>query len=132
LVIKLGICHDQSLWPSYIALTYLYKLAYGNNRFLPEKPRLMQIDFCRMMLELEIEILQPKHVLFLTGLSYAKVFLNLSDTLEMKEPLNNLGYFNFGNYPAKTLITVNPKKFHRNALVELLLNEFHIHPIGEG
>lgn len=126
LVIKLGICYDETLWSSFIALTYLYKLAYSKNRFLLEKPRLMQLDYCRKILNLEIEILRPKRVLFLSGLSYVKEFLNLPDALAMKEPIHNLGNFNFGTHIAKTIITVNPKKFHKNDLVELLLKEFSI------
>ena len=67
-VMKLGICKDEANWSSSIALTYLYKIAYSNNTYLRDKPRQMQLEHCREMLNLELSILRPKRILFLTYL----------------------------------------------------------------
>jgi hypothetical protein len=97
-------------WPSHIALTYLYKIAYSSDRFNLDKPRAIQLDHCRKMLNLEIEILKPKRILFLTGLVAVKEFLTLPDSLAMDSSFHDLGNYKFGNHKARTIITTSPNQ----------------------
>lgn len=121
IVMKLGICKNESNWSSYIALTYLYKIAFSNKTYLLEKPRLIQYELCKEMFQLEMSILRPKRVLFLTGMKYAQDFLDLSDCSGLEDCVCNLGEFDYGFHKAQTVVSVNPKKYHREDLVNLIL-----------
>jgi hypothetical protein len=125
IVMKLGICKDEKNWSSYIALTYLYKIAYSSNKYLFEKPRLMQLEHCKEMLQLELSILKPKRILFLTGMKHAQDFLNLSDCKELEKYVCPLGEFEYDGHKAQTVVSVNPKKYPREELVNLILEEFN-------
>ena len=123
-VMQLGICRQHENWSSYIALTYLFKLAFSRKGYLPEKPRNIQIELCREILHLELSILKPKRVLFLTGMKYMKEFLNLSDDVELTGYVHNLGEFDYGIHKAQTVITVNPVNCPRQKLVSMILERF--------
>ena len=124
IVMKLGICKNETNWSSYIALSYLYKIAYSCNRYLLEKPRKMQFEYCKEMFQLELLKLQPKRVLFLTGMKYAQDFLELSDCSGMEDCVCPLGEFDYGFHKAQTVVSVHPKKYHRKELVDLILAGF--------
>jgi hypothetical protein len=109
-VLKLGICKNESNWSSFIALTYLYKIAFSSKSYLLEKPRKMQFELCKEMLQLELSILKPKRVLFLTGMKCAQGFLNLPGNLEFNDCVCNLGEFYYGVHKARTVVSINPKK----------------------
>jgi hypothetical protein len=128
IVMKLGICRDETNWSSYIAITYLYKIAYSSNRYLTDKPKMMQFEYCREMFQLELSILKPKRVLFLTGMKYAQDFLELSDCSGLKDCVCPLGVFDYGFHKAKTVVSVHPKKYHRENLVDLILKGFRDNP----
>jgi hypothetical protein len=121
---KLGICKNETNWSSYIALTYLYKIAYSSKTYLLEKPRKMQFEHCREMFELELSILKPKRILFLTGMKYAQDFLGLSDCSGLEDCVCPLEEFDFGFHKAQTVVSVHPKKYHRKELVDLILPGF--------
>ena len=123
-VIKLGICQNKENWSSYIALTYLYKLAYSNKEYLSEKPRSIQFEYCREMLHLELSILKPKRVLFLTGMKFVQEFLKLPRLSGLEENACSLGEYDYGLHKAQTVITVNPRNCHRKELVNLILKRF--------
>jgi hypothetical protein len=128
IVMKLGICKDKTNWSSCIALTYLYKIAYSSNRYLFEKPRLMQFEHCREILHLELSILKPKRVLFLTGMKHAQDFLYLSDCKDFNKYTCPLGDFDYESHIAQTVVSVNPKKYPRDEVVNLILTGFRVTP----
>jgi hypothetical protein len=123
-VLKLGICKNKKNWSSYIALTYLFKMAYSSKEYLSEKPRNIQFEFCREMLHLELSILKPKRVLFLTGLKFAQEFLKIPHLSGLEDNACYLGEYDFGLHKAQTLITVNPRNCPREELVNLILKRF--------
>jgi hypothetical protein len=124
IVLKLGICRDKAKWSSSIALTYLYKVAYSSKKYIGEKPQQIQLDYCREILDLELFILKPKRVLFLTGINHATNFLKLPENLNINEPVINLGQYNFGSHKAKTVVSINAQKYLQNNLVDLILEAF--------
>ena len=129
IVIKLGICKDETNWSSGIALTYLYKIAYSSNRYLPKKSRKMQFEHCREILHHELLLLRPKRVLFLTGMKHAQDFLYLSDCSGLEDCVCPLGDFDYEFDKVKTVVSVHPKKYHRKELVDLILAGFRGMPI---
>lgn len=122
IVMKLGICKDEVNWSSCIALTYLYKIACSGNTYLREKPRQIQFEHCKEMLHLELSILKPKRILFLTGMKHAQDFLNLSDCSGLENCVYPLGDFDYEFDKIKTVVSVHPKKYHRKELVNLILD----------
>jgi len=128
-VMKLGICKDETNWSSCIALTYLYKIAYSSNRYLPPKPKEMQFEHCREILHLELSTLKPKRILFLTGMKHAQDFLYLSDCSGLEDCVCPLGHFEYEFDKVKTVVSVHPKKYHRKELVDLILAGFRGMPI---
>src|ERR1035437_2671151 len=135
ILMKLGICENESNWSSYIALSYLYKIAFSSNRYLMDKPRRMQLEYCKEIFELELSLLRPKRILFLTGMKYAQHFLNLSDCSGLEDCVCPLGAFDYGFHKAQTVVSVHPKKYHRKELVNLILKGFSknsIHPCSYG
>jgi hypothetical protein len=122
-VIKLGICHNNENWTSHIALTYLFKLAYSNKDYLSLKPRNLQLEYCREMLHLELSILKPKRVLFLTGIKFVKEFLKLPGLAGLEDACS-LGEYDYGLHKAKTVIAVNPIWYSRKKLANQILNKF--------
>jgi hypothetical protein len=124
ILIKLGICHNETNWSSYIALSYLYKIAFSSNRYLMDKPRMMQLEYCKEIFELEISALRPKRILFLTGMKYARDFLNLSDCSGLEDCVCPLGEFDFGFHKAQTVVSVHPKKYRRKELVREIIKGF--------
>lgn len=125
IAIKLGICENEKIWSSYIALTYLYKIAYSSKTYLLEKLRINQFEFCKEMFQMEMFMLKPKRVLFLTGMKHAQDFLNLTDCSGLEDCVCNLGEFDYGFHKAQTVVSVNPKKYHRKKLVNLILKGFN-------
>ncbi|MDR3668857.1 MAG: hypothetical protein P4L35_18635, partial [Ignavibacteriaceae bacterium] len=123
-VMKLGICKDQTNWASSIALTYLYKIAFSDGRYLPDKSRKLQFEHCREMLHLELSNIKPKRILFLTGMKHAQDFLYLSDCSGLEDCVCPLGYFNYEFDKIKTVVSVHPKKYNRKVLVDLILKGF--------
>jgi hypothetical protein len=128
-VMKLGICKDETNWSSCIALTYLYKIAYSSNRYLPEKSREMQFEHCREILHLELLKLRPKRILFLTGMKHAQDFLYLSDCSGLEDCVCPLGDFDYEFAKIKTVVSVHPKKYSRKELVDLILAGFRDNPV---
>jgi hypothetical protein len=124
IVLKLGICRDEAKWSSSIALTYLYKIAYSSKKYIGEKPQQIQLDYCKEILDLELHILKPKRVLFLTGINHAANFLKLPENLNINEPVINLGQYNFASHKAKTVVSTNAQKYLQNNLVDLILEAF--------
>lgn len=124
-VMKLGICKDETNWSSCIALTYLYKIAYSSNRYLPPKPKEMQFEHCREILHLELSTLKPKRILFLTGMKHAQDFLYLSDCSGLEDCVCPLGHFEYEFDKVKTVVSVHPKKYPRKELVDLILKGFN-------
>jgi hypothetical protein len=115
ILIKLGICQNETNWSSYIALSYLYKIAFSNNRYLMDKPRMMQLEYCKEIFELEISALRPKRILFLTGMKYARDFLNLSDCSGLEDCVSPSGSsLSLAYFPSNPLITIS------NALLKLM------------
>jgi hypothetical protein len=124
-VLKLGICKDESSWPSSIALTYLYKIAFSNRRVLMEKPRMLQFNYCKEMLRYELSILKPKRVLFLSGDKCIHDFLDIPCKIKLNDCVRNLGKFDFGVHKAQTVVTLNPKMCPREKLVKSILDAFN-------
>jgi hypothetical protein len=89
-----------------------------------DKPRMMQLEHCKEIFELEISVLRPKRILFLTGMKYARDFLNLSDCSGLEDCVCPLGEFDFGFHKAQTVVSVHPKKYRRKELVDLILKGF--------
>jgi hypothetical protein len=77
----------------------------------------LERDNCKEMLQLELSILKPKRILFLTGMKHAQDFLNLSDCKYLEKYVCPLGEF-----------SVNPKKYPREELVNLILEGFRDYP----
>jgi hypothetical protein len=127
-VLKLGICKDETNWPSSIALTYLYKIAFSTCSYLREKPRMIQFEHCKEMFLLELSILKPKRILFLTGMKNAQDFLEFPNSLNLEELVWNLGEIEYGSHKARTVVSVNPKRYHRDKLVNLILAGFKHKP----
>jgi hypothetical protein len=123
-VINLGICQNKENWSSCIALTYLYKLAYCNKEYLSQKPMSIQFEYCREMLHLELSILKPKRVLFLTGMNFAQQFLKLPRLTALGDNVCSLGEYDYGLHKAQTVITINPRNCPRKELVNLILKRF--------
>jgi hypothetical protein len=120
----LKICPVKQEWYSYLSLTYLYKITYGNDRIIYEKPRGMQLDLCKELLKLEIYMGQPKRILFLTGMKWAKDFLELPEGIEMEDSVVSLGEYDYGVHRAETVVSVNPKRYNRGELVKTILLGF--------
>lgn len=123
-VLKLGICQNKENWSSYIALTYLFKLAYSNKEYLSAKPRNIQFEYCREMLHLELSILKPKRVLFLTGIKFVQEFLKIPGLTGLHDNACSLGEYDYGLHKAQTVITVNPRNCPQKELVNLILKRF--------
>jgi hypothetical protein len=121
---NLGICQNKNNWSSYIALTYLYKLAYSNKEYLSAKPGNIQFEYCREMLHLELSILKPKRVLFLTGIKLTQQFLKLPRLSLLQDNVCSLGEYDFGLHKAQTVITINPRNCPRKELVKQILKSF--------
>lgn len=120
----LNICQDKKEWASYLSFTNLYKVVYGAHQRLYEKPRLMQLELCKELLKLEIYMGQPKRILFLTGMKFAKDFLNLPEGIGMDGNIVSLGKFDYGVHMADTVVSVNPRKFKKEELVSAILKGF--------
>jgi hypothetical protein len=76
------------------------------------------------MLHLELSILKPKRVLFLTGIKFAQEFLKLPGLAGLQDNACSLGEYDYGLHKAKTVIAVNPFGYHRENLVNLILRKF--------
>jgi hypothetical protein len=124
LVLKLGICKNDTNWASGIALTYLYKIAYCSKSYSSVKLRTTQFEHCKEMFQLELLRLKPKRILFLTGMKYVQDFLDLSDRSNKEDCVYNLGKFDYGFHKAHTVVSGNPRMFKRSELVKSILNEF--------
>jgi hypothetical protein len=76
------------------------------------------------MLHLELSILKPKRVLFLTGIKFVKEFLKLPRLSGLGDNVCSLGEYDFGLHKAQTVITINPRNCPRKELVNLILKRF--------
>ena len=124
IVSKLGICENDTNWASGIALTYLYKIAYCSKTYLSEKLRTTQLEYCKAMFQIELLLLKPKRVLFLTGMKYARDFLDLNDCSDNGDCVYNLGEFGYEYHNAHTVVSGNPRMYKHSELVKSILNEF--------
>jgi hypothetical protein len=84
----------------------------------------MQFEHCREMLQLELSILKPKRIPFLTGMKHAQDFLYLSDCSGLEDCVCPLGDFDYEFDKVKTVVSVHPKKYSRKELVDLILAGF--------
>ena len=124
IVRELGISKNETNWSSHIALSYLYKIAYSSSIYLPEKPRIMQFEHCKEIFQIELSILRPKRILFLSGMKYAQDFLELSDCSGLEDCVCPLGEFDYGFHKAQTVVSVHPKKYKREKLVKKIIKGF--------
>jgi hypothetical protein len=124
IVLKLGICENDTNWASGIALTYLFKIAYCSKSYSSEKLRITQFEYCKEMFQLELLTLKPKRVLFLTGMKYVQNFLDLKDCSDREDCVYNLGEFDYGFHKAHTVVSGNPRMYKRAELVKSILNGF--------
>ena len=124
IVLKLGICENNTNWASGIALIYLFKIAYCSKSYSSEKLRTTQFEICKEMFQLELLRLKPKRVLFLTGMKYVQDFLDLTEGSDKEDCVHNLGKFDYGFHKAHTVVSGNPRMYKRSELVKSILNEF--------
>jgi uracil-DNA glycosylase len=76
----------------------------------------MQLEHCKEMLNLELSILRPKRILFLTGTKHAQDFLNLSGYSGLENCVCPLGDYDYEFDKINTVVSVHPKKYHRKEL----------------
>lgn len=67
---------DISQWPSYLVWSNLCKVSPANGGNPNDTFYDVQLSGCIKMLNFELETYMPKRVLFLTGMSWAKYFLD--------------------------------------------------------
>jgi hypothetical protein len=127
----LGISGDDDEWPSYLSLSYLYKISFADKGCLTEKLRRLQIDICKELFKLELYMGKPRRILFLTGMNTAKDFLGLPDDIGLDDCIVNLGVFDYGIHRAETVVSANPKKYFKDGLVDTVLRAFGVTPIDK-
>ncbi len=116
-----GLLGHSNDWPSHLVWTNLYKISpnIGGN---PTGELLnLQHDICIKILKAEIELYQPKRVLFLTGSDWAKDFLSaLEFKSDCKERTSSGTIFN----GAKVVIMPHPQGKPEEKFVEDVLTSF--------
>jgi len=120
----LDISKNDKEWASYLSVTNLFKVVYGAGRCLYDKPMQMQRKLCKELLKLEIYMGQPKRILFLTGMKYAKDFLELPEEAKTGNDIVSIKKYNYGFHKADTIISVNPRKYRKERLVNTILRGF--------
>ena len=125
----LGLSSDNNEWPSYLSLSYLYKISYADKCRLYEKLRLLQLEICKDLFRIELWLGKPSRVLFLTGMKYAKDFLGLPDDIGLDDCIVNLGLFDYGVHRAETVVSANPQKYFKDGLVDTILRGFGVEPV---
>jgi hypothetical protein len=127
----LGISDDENEWPSYLSLSYLYKISFADKPCLNEKLRLLQLDICKDLFKFELYMGKPRRILFLTGMNYAKDFLGLPEDIGLDDCIVNLGVFDYGVHRAETVVSANPKKYFKDGIVDTVLRGFGVTPIDK-
>lgn len=122
-----------SHWMKNIAWSNLYKIAPGEEGNPNEELMASQLPVCRKILQYELEVLQPTHVLILAGYDYFKPFASVFEQCRDKGERNIMsgqhknevfveGTACFGN--AKVVIACRPEYRQKDAFVEQVVREF--------
>lgn len=111
-------------WASSMAWSNVYKIS--PDRGNPEHPlRASQLDYCKEILRAELELLQPKHILFVTG-GWGKKIL---EDLEIMAPNPQVPDFynceiDVGTLGAKVVVASRPEGRKRAQWVARVLDGF--------
>ena len=102
---------DESNWPSHLVWSNLYKVAPADGGNPSDTLCDIQFTGCQSLLELELSLYNPKRLLFLTGLDWAKPFMeNICDlTRTGKTYSEAVGEFKRDNLTTKVVVAVHPQ-----------------------
>ncbi len=121
-VLSNNYCDNEAKWSTYISWTNLYKVSYadgGNpNNYLCNK----QYELCRKILCKEIELFNPKFILFLTGNDWALPLINENTTLNRSKnnykAVESKGYFSFATKKIPIIIAKHPQGKNEDIFVD--------------
>jgi hypothetical protein len=118
---------DQLKWSSYLAWTNLYHLALGTTGNPPSRLMRLQLPLCLEQLQRDLRELQPKRVLFLTGMNWAAPFLG-AVTFTSNTPLGLVeasGWFSTQNSArASVIVAKHPQGKPHDDFVQAVVRAF--------
>jgi hypothetical protein len=88
-------------WYDYVAWSNVCKIAPTSGGNPSDKSYYQQLEVCRKIFSKEIEILSPKHVILLTGWSWAKDFLTCLNGNIEPELLNEFSWEHYNMHVCK-------------------------------
>ncbi len=117
---------DQNTWPSHIVWSNLYKLAPEEGGNPNNTLCNAQLSGCCSLLKLELSIYNPKRLLLLTGIGWAKPFLNEIFSIRKTDGtyVEAVGKPKIGDQPMNVVVATHPQGKPENEWVHEVLEGF--------
>ncbi len=115
-------------WPSYLAWSNLYKLAPAATGNPPWKMCELQHGTCLAILREEILAFQPRYILMMTGMSWAKPFLEYlgAETQNSQPPfIEASGTLHLGDYTGRFAVTCRPERKNTGQFVSAVVRAYN-------
>ncbi len=124
---KLGLENDEEKWSSYLVWSNLYKVAPAEGGNPSDKLCDIQLEGCRSLFKTELSIYAPKRLLLLTGLCWAKPFLEYIQFKWKSDDKNHVecyGQYKTSKATAKVVVSCHPQGKNEEEWVEAVLGAF--------
>lgn len=117
-------------WPSHLAWSNLYKLAPAETGNPPWKICELQHAACLAILREEIVTFQPRYILMMTGMNWARPFLEYlgagADTQHSQQPfIEASGILHLGNYTGRFAVTCRPERQNTGQFVSAVVRAYN-------
>lgn len=125
---KLGIADiEQKTWSSHLVWSNLYKVSPAEGGKPNTALRKCQHDTCRKLLEMEISNYTPKRLLFLTGLNWAKPFLeNICSVKRTNQKyVEGIGNITCDTHTTRVVVAKNPGRKKEEKWVQQVIKAFN-------
>ncbi len=116
-------------WPSHLVWSNLYKVAPGHGGNPSSSLCSIQFDGCAALLKEELRSLVPRRILFMTGLDWAKPFLEKCSIVSSPVPsakyVQGISTIKLNSgFESRVVVAVHPQGKPESVWVEEVVNEF--------